>query len=599
MPKTQAYVTRNQRFLPYMLDISNSGANFGVGYCQAINAVRRCDQLLEAKGQIMTRTGGEMIVEALIENGIDRVFCVPGESYLAVLDALYDTSNQIQVTVCRQEGGAANMAEAYAKLTGKPGVVLVTRGPGATNASIGVHTGFQDSTPMIVLIGQVARDQVDREAFQEIDYRRMYGQMAKWVAEIQEPGRIPEYMSRAFQTAQAGRPGPVVLALPEDMLTEKADAPETRPVNLAKPGVSSSDVDAFRERLARGKRPLILVGGGGWTPEATIALTSFAETNNISVACAFRRQDSFDNEHPLYAGHVGIGCDPELAKRVQSADPLIVIGPRLGEITTGGYEMLKPPYPDQSIIHVHPSGEELNRVYAAELPIQADVTGFLQACAAMEPLDSSAWADDAQKAHADYMAFSDPAPIDTALDMGKVMKTIRAAVPNDTIICNGAGNYSIWVHRYYRFGKPGTQLAPTSGAMGYGVPAAVAAKLKHPERVVISFAGDGCFQMNGQELGTAAQYGANVIFIVVNNSMYGTIRMHQERRYKDRVVATDIKNPNFAAICEAYGGKGFIVTKTEDFADAFDQALKADSMALIELRVDPEIVAPGRRLSEL
>lgn len=547
----------------------------------------------------MARTGGEMIVEALVENGIDRVFCVPGESYLAVLDALYDASNKIQVTVCRQEGGAANMAEAYGKLTGKPGVVLVTRGPGATNASIGVHTGFQDSTPMIVLIGQVARDQVDREAFQEIDYRRMFGQMSKWVTEIQEPGRIPEYMSRAFQTAQAGRPGPVVLALPEDMLTQTADAPATRPVKVAKPGVSTSDIAAFRERVARGKRPLIMVGGGGWTPQATAALTKFAETNTIPVACAFRRQDTFDNCHPLYAGHVGIGCDPKLAARVQSADPLIVIGPRLGEMTTGGYEMLKPPYADVSIIHVHPSGEELNRVYAAELPIHADVTGFLEACVEIEPLDSSAWAEDARAAHDEYMAFSEPAPIETSLDMGAVIKTVRAAVPKDTIICNGAGNYSMWVHRYYRFEKPGTQLAPTSGAMGYGVPAAVAAKLRHPDRVVLSFAGDGCFQMNGQEIGTAAQYGANVIFIVVNNSMYGTIRMHQERRYKDRVVATGLKNPNFASICEAHGGKGFVVTKTEEFADAFDQALKADAPALIELRVDPEIVAPGRRLSDL
>lgn len=545
------------------------------------------------------RTGGEMIVEALIENGIDRVFCVPGESYLAVLDALYDASNQIQVTVCRQEGGAANMAEAYGKLTGKPGVVLVTRGPGATNASIGVHTGFQDSTPMIVLIGQVARDQVDREAFQEVDYRRMFGQMAKWVTEIQEPSRVPEYMSRAFQTAQAGRPGPVVLALPEDMLTEQSDAPDTRPVKIAKPGVSTTDIAAFRERLKVAKRPLIMVGGGGWTPEATTALTRFAEANSIPVACAFRRQDTFDNTHPLYAGHVGIGCDPALVARVQSADPLIVIGPRLGEMTTGGYEMLKPPYADVPIVHVHPSGEELNRVYAADLPIHADVTEFLQTCAEMESLDSSAWAEDAKLAHGEYLKFTDPEPVDTSVDMGQVMETIRSVVPNDTIICNGAGNYSIWVHRYYRYQKPGTQLAPTSGAMGYGVPAAVAAKLKHPERVVISFAGDGCFQMNGQEIGTAAQYGANVIFIVVNNSMYGTIRMHQERRYKNRVVATDLKNPNFAALCEAYGGKGFVVTKTEEFADAFDQALNSDCPTLIELRVDPEIVAPGKRMNEL
>ncbi len=545
------------------------------------------------------RTGGQMVVEALVENGIDRVFCVPGESYLAVLDALYDVSNRIHVTVCRQEGGAANMAEAYGKLTGKPGVVLVTRGPGATNASIGVHTGFQDSTPMIVLIGQVARDQVDREAFQEIDYRRMYGEMAKWVAQIDDTSRVPEYMSRAFQTATAGRPGPVVLALPEDMLSGSAEAPETRAVHLSRPGVSAADVAAFRDRLATATRPLLLVGGGGWTPAATAALTTFAEANNLPVSCAFRRQDCFDNLHPLYAGHVGIGADPALLERVKAADPLIVIGPRLGEITTGGYEVLKPPYIPQPLVHVHPSGEELNRVFAADMPIQADVTAFLQACAAFEPILNPVWAEDANAAHASYMAFSEPAALDTAVDMGAVMCTVRDKLPADAIIANGAGNYSIWVHRYFRFRGPGTQLAPTSGAMGYGVPAAVAAKLRHPERVVVSFAGDGCFQMNGQEIGTAAQYGANVIFIVVNNGIYGTIRMHQERRYPDRISGTDLVNPDFAKLCEAYGGKGFVVTETSQFEAALDAAMAADTMSLIELRVDPEIVAPGRTMTSI
>jgi acetolactate synthase-1/2/3 large subunit len=545
------------------------------------------------------RTGGQMVVEALVENGIDRVFCVPGESYLAVLDALYDVSNRIHVTVCRQEGGAANMAEAYGKLTGKPGVVLVTRGPGATNASIGVHTGFQDSTPMIVLIGQVARDQVDREAFQEIDYRRMYGEMAKWVAQIDDTSRVPEYMSRAFQTATAGRPGPVVLALPEDMLSGSAEAPETRAVHLSRPGVSAADVAAFRDRLATATRPLLLVGGGGWTPAATAALTTFAEANNLPVSCAFRRQDCFDNLHPLYAGHVGIGADPALLERVKAADPLIVIGPRLGEITTGGYEVLKPPYIPQPLVHVHPSGEELNRVFAADMPIQADVTAFLQACAAFEPISNPVWAEDANAAHASYMAFSEPAALDTAVDMGAVMCTVRDKLPADAIIANGAGNYSIWVHRYFRFRGPGTQLAPTSGAMGYGVPAAVAAKLRHPERVVVSFAGDGCFQMNGQEIGTAAQYGANVIFIVVNNGIYGTIRMHQERRYPDRISGTDLVNPDFAKLCEAYGGKGFVVTETSQFEAALDAAMAADTMSLIELRVDPEIVAPGRTMTSI
>ncbi len=545
------------------------------------------------------RSGGQMVVEALVANGVDRIFCVPGESYLAVLDALYDASNQIQTTICRQEGGAANMAEAHGKLTGRPGILMVTRGPGATNASIGVHTAFQDSTPMIVLVGQVARDQRDREAFQEIDYRRMFGQMAKWVAEIEDASRVPEYMSRAFQTAMAGRPGPVVLALPEDMLTTKIDAPETKPVTITRPGVSDADVRTFRDHLSQATRPLVVVGGGGWTPAATDALTAFAERNDLPVACAFRRQDCFDNEHPLYAGHVGIGCDPALVDRVKNAAPLIVVGPRLGEMTTGGYTLLSSPHPAQSLIHVHPSGEELNSVYAADLPIQADVTAFLEHCAAMEPVDSSAWVEDAKAAHAEYVSSSTPEIGTRSVEMGSIMQTIRDTVPADTIVTNGAGNYTAWVHRYYRYRVPGTQLAPTSGAMGYGVPAGVAAKLTHPDRVVLSFAGDGCFQMNCQELGTAVQFGANVIFIVVNNGMYGTIRMHQEGHYPDRVVATELVNPDFPALCEAYGGKGFLVTETSQFAAAFDAALAADSISLIEIRIDPDVIAPGKTLSAM
>ena len=545
------------------------------------------------------RTGGQMVVEALTANGVDRVFCVPGESYLAVLDALYDVSNQIQVTVCRQEGGAANMAEAYGKLTGKPGVVMVTRGPGATNASIGVHTAFQDSTPMIVLIGQVARDQADREAFQEIDYRRMYGEMAKWVAQIDDASRVPEYMSRAFQTAQAGRPGPVVLALPEDMLSGAAEAPETRSVKLARPGVAAEDMTAFHDLLKAASNPLLLVGGGGWTAEATAALNKFAEANDLPVACAFRRQDCFDNLHPNYAGHLGIAADAKLVARVKAADPLIVVGPRLGEMTTGGYEVLQPPFAGCPLIHVHPSGEELNRVYRADLPIQADVTRFFEAAAAMPAVDSAAWKGNAAAAHAEYMAFSEPTLIDTPVDMGAVMKVIRERLPADAVITNGAGNYSAWVHRYYRFRDYGTQLAPTSGAMGYGVPAAVSAKLTRPNRIVVSFSGDGCFQMNGQEIGTAMQYGTDIVFIVVNNAMYGTIRMHQEKRYPDRVSATMLVNPDFAALCEAYGGKGYRVERTEDFAAAFDAALGDGTVSLIEIKVDPKVVAPGRRLEEL
>ncbi len=545
------------------------------------------------------RTGGQMVVDALVANGIDRVFCVPGESYLSILDALYDASNSIAVNVCRQEGGAANMAEAYGKLTGKPGICIVTRGPGATNASIGVHTAYQDSTPMIVLIGQVARDQEEREAFQEIDYRRMFGQMAKWVAQIDDTARVPEYMNRAFQTALAGRPGPVVLALPEDMLSALAEAPEAKPVRIARPGVAAADVDAFMERLARATKPILMVGGGGWTPAATKALAKFAEKNDLPVACAFRRQDCFDNLHPNYAGHVGIGPDPKLAARVRDADPLIVIGPRLGEMTTGGYTLVESPYPKQPLVHVHPSGEELNRVYAAELPIHADLTAFLEAVADRTAVDAKAWKGEAAKSHAEYLAFSEPKDMGSAVDMGLVMKMLTERLPKDAIITNGAGNYSGWVHRYHRYRKPGAQLAPTSGAMGYGVPAGVAAKLIHPERVVVSVSGDGCFQMNGQEVGTAVQYGAAVIFIVVNNSMYGTIRMHQEKRFPDRVVATDIVNPDFVKFAESFGAKGFFVDKTEDFMPAFEKALACGTAALIEIKTDPDIIAPGRRMGDL
>lgn len=545
------------------------------------------------------RTGGQMIVDALVANGVERVFCVPGESYLAVLDALYDVPDKISVTVCRQEGGAANMAEAYGKLTGKPGVVMVTRGPGATNASIGVHTGFQDSTPMIVLIGQVARDQRDREAFQEVDYRRMMGEMAKWVAQIDETDRVTEYMNRAFQTAVAGRPGPVVLALPEDMLSAKADAPTPKPVKIAKPGVAESDISALRDLLTKAANPLLLVGGGGWTQAATDALTKFSEANDLPVACVFRRQDCFDNLHPNYAGHLGIAADPNLVARVKAADPLIVVGARLGEMTTAGYSILTPPYPEKTLVHVLPSGEELNRVYAADLAIQADLTLFMEACAAMEPVDSAAWAGQAAKAHEEFMAFSHPIPANTAVDMGEVMRIVREKLPEDAIVTNGAGNYSAWVHRYFRYRGYGTQLAPTSGAMGYGVPAAVAAKLTRPGQVVVSFAGDGCFQMNGQEIGTAMQYGADIVFIVVNNGIYGTIRMHQEKRFPDRVSATQLVNPDFAALCEAYGGRGYRVEKTADFEAAFDAALGDGTVSLIELHTDPEIIAPGKTLSEV
>ena len=545
------------------------------------------------------RTGGEILVRALEINGAERVFGVPGESYLAVLDAFYGARNSVQFTICRQEGGAAYMAEAYAKLTGRVGICFVTRGPGATNASIGVHAAFQDSTPMILFIGQVARDQADREAFQEIDYRRMYGPLAKWVAQIEDARRIPEYVSRAFHTATSGRPGPVVLALPEDMLTDRvavADVEAHRPVR-AHPG--ASDMAALRDLLAGAERPLMIVGGGGWTAQTSRDIQAFAQANRIPTGCAFRRQDCFDNTDDCYVGDVGIGINPKLAARVRDADLIVAIGPRLGEMTTGGYTLVEPPVPRQKLVHVHPGAEELNSVYKATLAIQSGVEAFAAAARAMKPVDSSAWAGQTATARAEYLKHIETPRIPGDLQMGEIMGWLRRTLPGDAILVNGAGNYSTWPHRFYQWTQYHTQAAPTLGSMGYGVPAGVAAKLAFPDRIVVSFNGDGCFMMNGQELATAVQYGANAIFIVVNNGMYGTIRMHQERRYPGRVLGTELANPDFAALARAYGANGEIVERTEQFFPAFERALAADRPSLLELRIDPEAITPTATLAGL
>jgi acetolactate synthase-1/2/3 large subunit len=552
-----------------------------------------------------SRTGGQILVDALHVHGVDTAFGVPGESYLDVLDALHDS--QIRFVINRQEGGAAFMAEAYGKLTGKPGICFVTRGPGATNASIGVHTAYQDSTPMILFIGQVGNDFVDREAFQEIDYRRMYGQMAKWVAQIDRADRIPEYLARAFQVATSGRPGPVVLALPEDMLVATAEVADTRAYQPNHGAPTLDQIARLRAMLAESRRPLVLLGGGTWNAQACADLQRFAEANRLPVGCTFRFQDLLDNDHPHYVGDVGIGINPKLAVRVKEADLVIAIGPRLGEMTTGGYSLLASPVPRQRLVHIHPDPEELGSVYQAELMI---ASGMAQACAMladMEPVDATAWQGSVEQARAELAAWQERPPVfkdgNAPLDLYQVVQDLMAALPRDAIITNGAGNYASWAHRFYRYGAMRTQLAPTSGAMGYAVPAGVAAKIVEPGRAVVTFAGDGEFMMTGQELATAVQYRAGVLILVFNNSMFGTIRMHQEREYPGRVSGTGLHNPDFAALARAYGGHGEVVDKTEDFAPALRRALehaeRQQLPALIELRYDGNLITPNATLETI
>ncbi|WP_020593826.1 thiamine pyrophosphate-binding protein [Kiloniella laminariae] len=531
------------------------------------------------------RTGGEILAQGLKGHGVDTAFCVPGESYLAVLDALYDLKDDIKVVTCRQEGGAAYMAEAYGKLKGKPGICFVTRGPGATNASIGVHTAFQDSTPMILFIGQVARHQEEREAFQEIDYRRMFGQMAKWVAQIETAERIPEYLNRAFHTATSGRPGPVVLALPEDMLTEFAEVADAPAYKKVASAPRPEDMEQFRGLLSEAQRPLLLIGGGSWTPEASAGITRFAEDNRLPVSCAFRRQDSFDNHHELYIGEVGISPNPKLAARVQEADLLIAVGPRLGEMTTSGYSLLDSPNTKQKLVHILPGAEELNRVYRAELAIQSDLTAFARAARKLEPIKNPVWQKGLAQARTDYLDFMNVQLGIKDFPMHKISSYLRENLPNDAIITNGAGNYTVWGQRFYQFTSYPSQLAPTSGAMGYGVPAGIAAKISAPERTVVTFAGDGCFMMNGQEISTAVQYGAAVIIIVVDNECFGTIRMHQEREYPDRVISTALRNPDFAALARAYGAHAETVDSAEQFAAAFERSKASNLPSLIHVKV--------------
>ncbi|UJW77631.1 thiamine pyrophosphate-binding protein [Rhizobium sp. SL42] len=546
-----------------------------------------------------TRNGGQVLVDALRIHGVDRVFGVPGESYLAALDAFHDVEDVIEFVICRQEGGAAYMAEAYGKLTGKPGICFVTRGPGATNASIGVHTAFQDSTPMILFIGQVARDQMEREAFQEIDYRRMFGQMAKWIVEIEDAARIPELIGQAFHRAVNGRPGPVVVALPEDMLTDLVTVADTPAYKRVEMYAGQPQLDELVELLAQAKRPLVVAGGGGWNQQAVADLKVFSETFSLPVAASFRCQDLFDNTHPNYAGDLGLAAGPKLIQLVKDCDLLISLGARLGEMTTGAYSLIDIPVPKQTLVHIHSGSDELGRVYHAALPINASVAGFLSQAAKLKPFVAPAWVAMTETAHADYLGNLIHAQVPGAVQMGDVMEWLRGHLADDAILTTGAGNYSAWAHRFYQYRTFRTQLGPTNGSMGYGVPAAIAAKITAPERTVVAFAGDGCFLMNGQELATAMQYDARVIFLVINNGMYGTIRMHQERSYPGRVSGTRLTNPDFASLARSYGLHGETVEKTADFAAAFERCEASGKPGLIEVRIDPEALTPKMTLSQI
>lgn len=556
--------------------------------CDVCNQYGRIAALLLMGAQM--RHGGQVLIDQLKIQGVERVFCVPGESYLAALDGLYDSG--IETVIGRQEGGVAMMAEAHGKLTGAPGIAFVTRGPGATNASAGVHVASQDSTPMILFIGQVASDQKDREAFQEIDYGQMFGSIAKWVAQIDRTDRIVEYVSRAFHIAQSGRPGPVVLALPEDMLSafsEGGDAPKAHGVALA---ASGADAIKIAARLQAAERPLVIVGGGVWSAKAAADMARFATRFELPVGTAFRRQDYFDNRHPHYAGDVGIGINPALADKVKQADVILALGTRLGEITSGGYGLFDIPKPKQRLIHVYPDATELGRIYHADQSVACSPVDMARALAELEPDDDplrdSTWR---QGLHQAYCAWGAPQHSVGDVKMEQIIGHVNQVLPETAIVTNGAGNYAAWLHRYFDYKTYGSQLAPTSGSMGYGLPAAVAAKLAHRNRDVICFAGDGCFQMTMQEFGTAAQYGANIVVIISNNGIYGTIRMHQEQHYPGRVSGTVMHNPKFAALAQSYGGHGEVVRKTDEFPAAFERARTSNLPAIIELITDPRALS--------
>jgi acetolactate synthase-1/2/3 large subunit len=542
------------------------------------------------------RTGGQILVDQLELNGADLAFCLPGESYLPVLDALYDSP--IRLVTCRHEQGAANAAEAYGKLTGRPGICLVTRGPGATQAAVGVHTAKQDSSPMLLLVGQVPRAFRGREAWQELDYAQVFGGIAKAAWELESADRIPEHVAEAYALAVSGRPGPVVLALPEDVLAEEADVEDGARVEAPHVAPVADDLARLRELLAVAERPLVVVGEGGWTAETSRDVQAFCEANVLPVACAFRCQDFVDNRSPGYVGVLGVAMDEAIAGRLREADVVLAIGGRLGEVPTRRYTLLEPPDPIQTLVHVHPDPAEVGRVYVPDLAITATLPDAAAALRALDPLEPR-WRDWTAGARADYEANLVHEPMEGAVDLGEIMAFLRARLPGDAVQTCGAGNFTVWAHRFALFTQFGTQACPRSGSMGYGLPAAVAAQLVHPERVVVCFTGDGDFVMSSPELATAVQYGLPIVIILVNNGMYATIRMHQERTYPRRVIGTDLENPDFPELARAYGAYGERVERTDDFEDAFERALASGKPAVLELPVDPERISPRVRLSDL
>jgi acetolactate synthase-1/2/3 large subunit len=544
----------------------------------------------------MMRNGGQLLVQSLLGLGARKAFGVPGESYLAVLDALHDTAGQLDYVLCRHEGGAAFMAAAWGKLTGQPGICMVTRGPGATNASIGIHTAMQDSAPMIVFVGQVGTDMTGREAFQELDYRAVFGTMAKWVVEVDRVERIPELLSRAWTTALSGRPGPVVMALPEDMLTSLTEAaPLSGPVVVHEPAPGAGTVDTALEVLSTSNRPLIMLGGCNWRAEGRAALQAFAEASDIPVIAAFRYQDQFDNHSAVYAGEAGVGMPPHVKALIREADTILAINLRFGEMTTDGYSLLNVPDPGQRLIHVHGAEGELGKIYRPTLAIQAGPNAF---AAALRPVQGG-WAEWRAGARSAWLASLTIAPLPSPVDMGVVSAHLRDVLPPDAIITNGAGNFAVWPNKFLAYGPEGRLLAPQSGAMGYGVPAAIAAKVAHPDRLVLCFAGDGDFQMTAQELATARQEGAQPVILILNNGIYGTIRAHQEREYPARVSGTDMVNPDFVMLARAHGFHAERVETTDAFAAAFGRAIASPTGAVLDLAISAEALTPRASLSAI
>jgi acetolactate synthase-1/2/3 large subunit len=542
------------------------------------------------------RTGGQILVDQLDRNGADLAFCLPGESYLPVLDALYDSP--IRLITCRHEQGAANAAEAYGKLTGRPGLCLVTRGPGATQAAVGVHTAKQDSSPMILLVGQVPRAFRGREAWQELDYAQVFGGIAKAAWEVDSAERMPEHVAEAYSLAVSGRPGPVVLSLPEDVLAESADVEDGARVDAPRVEPGAADLARLRELLAGAERPLVVVGEGGWTAETSRDVQAFCEAHELPVACAFRCQDFVDNRSASYVGILGVAMDERIAARLRDADLVLAIGGRLGEVPTRRYTLLEPPDPRQTLVHVHPDASELGRVYLPDLAIAATLPESAAALRTLDPVEPR-WREWTSSARADYVDNLRHEPMEGDLDLGEVMAFLRERLPGDAVQTCGAGNFTVWAHRFAQFTEFGTQACPRSGSMGYGLPAAVAAQLIHPDRVVVCFTGDGDFVMSSPELATAVQYELPIVILLVNNGMYATIRMHQERQFPGRVIGTDLENPDFPALAQAYGAHGERVQHTDDFEAAFERSLASGKPSVIELVVDPERISPRVRLSEL